>query len=109
MASTTIAFVGTRMDVTEDEVHSLEDRSHPAIVQARKGGLDFYWGNFESPNERYFLFIGKRLGKFGLEDLAEVQIPARQLGEIQGEVARRFEQAGISASPMLIVQFQPDA
>lgn len=109
MASTTIAFIGTRLDVTEDEIELLEDRSHPVIVQAKRNGLDFYWGNFEAPDERYFLFVGKLLGKLGVEDAAQVQIPAAQFADIESAVSRGFEQAGISAKPILIVQFQPDA
>ena len=58
-AATTIAFIGVRFEIrTDEEIDSLERRSHPEIIRARKAGLDHYWGNFAAPGERNLLFVG---------------------------------------------------
>lgn len=107
-AATTIAFYGIRLDVGEADLQMLEDRSHPAIVSARKVGLQHYWGNFAEPGERYLLFVGKSLGKLGVEDSTEVRFTLEQLAQVAVDVSSRLSNAGFSGAPSLFVQFQPD-
>ena len=109
MAHTTIVIFGFRLELTESELGSLEDRSHPALVSARKVGLQHYWGNFGAPCERYLLFISRLLAKVGDEDKAEISIPADQLPGIFLDVAKRAREAGFPQDLSLMCQFQPDA
>ena len=108
MADTTIAFFGIRRELSENEIETLEDRSHPAISQSRIVGLEHYWGNFGSPGERYLLFIGKSVGKIGIEDSLEAELTADVFGQLMSDVSRRLSQAGYSAVPKLFLQLQPD-
>jgi hypothetical protein len=108
MAATTIAFYGIRLEVTEDEIESLEDRTHPAIANARKAGVQFYWDNFGVPGEAYFLFVGTLLGKLGIEDGHEIRITADQLSKLATDVSRKLFDAGFTENPALLIQFQPD-
>jgi hypothetical protein len=108
MASTTIIFFGIRLEPSEDEIERLEDRSHPAILSARKAGLQYYWGNFGAPGESYLLFIGKLLGKLGVEDASELRFGTEQLSQIASEVSSKLSSAGFAEVPVLLSQFQPD-
>jgi hypothetical protein len=108
MADTTIAFVGIRLEINEAEIESLEERSHPALVNAKKAGLQHYWGNFGSPGERYFLFLGRLVGKLGVEDSLEVQIDLEQFAHYVADVRDRLVTAGFSTAPSLFLHLQPD-
>ncbi len=108
MASTTVVFFGIRLEPSEDEIEALEDRSHPAILSARKVGLQYYWGNFGSPGELYLLFIGKLLGKLGVEDASRLDFDEEQLSEIAADVTSKLSRAGFSEAPLFLAQFQSD-
>lgn len=108
MADTTIAIYGIRLEIDEVEIEALEDRSHTAIVNARKAGLQYYWGNFASPDERYYLFIGKILGILGVENSYEVKFGLQQLQSIESEVSTKLVEAGLREKPSFLLQFQPD-
>jgi hypothetical protein len=108
MASTTIAFYGVRFRPSEAEIGALEDRSHAAVLAARKAGLQYYWGNFGMPGESYFLFVGKLLGKLGDEDGSELRFDPERLSEIAAEVSGKLSMAGFPERPALLLQFQPD-
>lgn len=109
MAATTIVFYGIRLNVAEDEIESLEERSHTAVVVARKAGLDHYWGNFDAPGERYYLFLGKLFGKLGEEDSKEALVTSADFSNTAADVDDRLSKAGFSQTPSLYLQFQPDA
>jgi len=109
MADTTIVFFGIRMEVSAGYVEALETRSHPALVNARHGGLERYWGSFGSaPGERYLQFIGKCLAKIGVEKSGEVQVTAEQIVQVAAEVKTRLVKAGFSCEPCLYIQLEPD-
>ena len=108
MAATSVVFFGVRTPLNDADLESLEDRSHPLISSAKRCGLDHYWGNFGAPGERYFLFLGRRIAKLGVEDSAAVQIGADEMVQIVSEVTDRLRQCGISDPPSLFAQFQPD-
>lgn len=108
MSSTTIAFYGIRLEVSEVEIESLEDRSHTAITRARKAGLQYYWGNFGVPAESYLLFVGKLLGNLGVEGVNEVRATAEDLSRIAADVTSKLTEAGFHEVPALIIQYQPD-
>jgi hypothetical protein len=108
VSSTTLVFFGLRFEIADDEIEALERRSHPAIVMSIKFGLDHYWGNFGSPAEQYFLFIGRLLAKLGVEDRAELQIDFEALSTTVRDVSSLLMKARISELPRLYMQFQPD-
>lgn len=108
MAATTIASFGIRFSVGEDEIEALEVRSHPAIMAARKAGLDYYWGNFDPPGECYYLFLGKVFGKIGLEDSRELNFTAVEFSQTAAVVSGQLSDAGFTQTPSFYLQFQPD-
>jgi hypothetical protein len=109
MADTTIVFLGLKMEVAIDDVPALESRSFPLLVSARQAGLEHYWGNFESPNERYSLFIGKLLGRLGIEDQQELGISPQSLVSQSTDIAQRLRDAGMPGVPVLYVELQRDS
>lgn len=108
MANTTIVFYGIRLEVSDDDLDALESRSHPMQIAAKSAGLESYWGNFAAPNERYLLFIGKLLGKLGVEDRMEVQITADEFANTAKAVSAKLSNAGVSEAASLYLDYQPD-
>lgn len=108
MAATTIVFYGIRFEVTEDDITALESRTHPKILAAKEVGLEYYWGNFDSPDEEYVMFIGKLIGKIGVEDHREFQFKATEITEIEKLVSGRLRQVGIVEKSSLHFKYQPD-
>lgn len=109
MADTTVVFLGLKMEVAIDEIPALESRSFPILVSARRAGLEHYWGNFESPDERYWLFIGKLLGRLGIEDEQEVVISPQSLVSQSTDVAEKLRDAGLPGAPVLYIELQRDS
>ena len=109
MADTTIVFFGIRLEVDDGDLDDLESRSHPMQIAAARVGLESYWGNFAAPNERYFLFVGKLLGKLGIEDRTEIQVNTNDFTNTATDVAAKLSDAGISQPPLLHLAYQPDA
>src|SRR5688572_16682285 len=103
-----LIFFGVRYEVGEGEIEALEKRSDPRIASARKHGLKFYWGNFGLQQERWLLFVGAKLGSFGLENSTEVQLERPALEYILNETEVKLRQAGFSEEPRLYVQWEPD-
>ena len=108
MASTTVAFFGIRLEVGEDEIESLEERTHPAIKNSRSSGLQYYWGNFGSPGEQYLLLIGRLLGKFGPENEEFLAITIQQIQQCSSDVSQKLINAGFAENPSILIQFHPD-
>ena len=71
---TCIAFYGLRFDISLDEIEALELRTDRRIVAARKNGLQFYWGRFSAPDERYLLVVGGRIGIMGPENQLAIAV-----------------------------------
>jgi hypothetical protein len=108
MADTTIVFFGIRLDIPPEEVEALETRTHNIILEAKKAGLQHYWGNFGVQSDRFVLFVGKLLGKFGIEDRTDLEISPEQLGKVVEDITSRLRSAGFAELPSLLVQAQPD-
>lgn len=104
-----IAFYGIRFDVKENEIASLETKRHSHILNARKSGLDFYWGNFAEPGEKYYLFIGTKLGEFGFESFNELRLLDEDFNDIMNSTKSKLKEVGYSDIPALYLQFMPDA
>jgi|688.fasta_scaffold310791_2 hypothetical protein len=108
MADTTIAFYGVKFEMGDLDLDLLESRIHPFQIAAKRFGLDSYWGNFEGPNERFLLFVGRLLGKLGFEDRMEIQMTPDELMNVVQTVTAKLRDAGISDAAMLHLDFQPD-
>lgn len=104
-----LIFFGTRYDVEPRDVSALEARSHPLQLLARAHGLDAYWVNLEALEERYGLFIGKKLGLVGPEDGAELQWGGAELCDVVERVTSALRAAGLTAAPALHCCEIPDA
>lgn len=108
MADTTIVVYGIRREISENDVDSLETKSHPIQIDARRVGLDIYWGNFAFPMEKNLLFVGKIIGKIGIENNSDVCINTDNLLAIDIAISRAFQVAGIHDLPSLHIVYQPD-
>ena len=108
-ASACIVFYGLRFEVPPESVEDLlEDEADSRIEAAKKAKLDVYWANFGGADERYLLFIGKKLGILGPENDLEVTIASQQLPEITASTQDRLSSAGIEGAPQLFIQWEED-
>jgi hypothetical protein len=104
-----VAFYGLRFEVRSEEVEALENRSDERILAARKAGLKCYWANFGDPGERYFLFVGAKLGILGPEDESEIALALPQLQTIHESTEAALRIAGLTGEPSLYLQWEQDA
>lgn len=108
-APSCLVVFGVRMDVKEDELESLEERTHAHMIAARQNHLQHYWGNFGQPDENYFLFIGTVLGVFGPENLRELNLSEEKLIHVMRDTKSKLQSAGFAAATAsLHVQWMPD-
>ncbi len=107
-AESNLVFIGVRYPVCEDEIESLELRTHPLISRARAHKLDHYWCNFGGADPLYYFFIGKKLGATGREDQEELAFELENLTAHFQEVSERLEAANINETPQLFVQWMND-
>lgn len=108
-AESTLVFWGIRYEVPHNEIALLDQNTHPLIKQARQNRLDFFGGNFAEPDERYFLFIGKKLGMVGGEYSAEILMREEELKELVAQAGKRLHAGAFQGQPQLFVQWMPDA
>jgi len=108
-ADATIVYYGIRLEPDQNELDLMEKKLHPVRAQARKADLDFTCDNFDEPDERYYLFIGKDIGYFGLEGISEKSLDIESLKRISEEVDRKLKDLGYSEKPALWIQYRPDA
>ena len=108
-AESTVVFYGVQFNMRDEEITALEDRSHPLLVVARRNGLKHYWGNFATPNSKWLLFIGDKLGILGLENEWEIQIRHDDLSDRMNEVEAKLRLTGIDEPPILCMAWQPDS
>ena len=104
-----VIYYGLRFDVPSGEIQRLEDRTDERIVAARNAGLEFYWGNFDVPCEKYLLFIGAQIGVVGPENQIEVQIGDTEFEAIATLVQTKLVAAGLAGTPRLHIQWQGDS
>ncbi len=108
-AATCILYYGLRYEVSPSEIEGLETRTDERIAAARQAGLKFYWGNFDSPNERYLLFIGAQIGIMGPENQIEVQLDDAEFETLASAVRTKLSTSGLEGLPQLHIQWQEDA
>jgi hypothetical protein len=107
-SESTIVFYGIRLEISDGELDSLEERTHPLLVTARQNGLKHYWGNFALKGSKYVLLIGDRLGVFGLENEKSLQISLPELATRAAETDDRLQRCGITEPARLLLEWQPD-
>ena len=105
----TVVFYGVRFELAEDEIPALEERSDPRLVSARRNGLKHYWGNFGAPGERWYLFVGAKLGILGPEGASDVMLDGRDLEGLIKDTNSRLRDGGFTGVSKLYIQWQSDA
>jgi hypothetical protein len=108
-AESTLVFYGIREDIFADQIEELEGNSHTLIRKARSVGLHFYGGNFAEPDEKYYLFVGTKIGIVGAENAAELTVLDPVLLEMLRTTREKLLAADIPGEPRLYVQWMPDA
>ena len=103
-----VAFYGFLVEVAEDEVETLEARSHDLQRAARRLRLSFYWGNCESPAERYVALVGVELGVLGPENSLSVNLSGTDLQAAIAEAEPRLAELHPGDAPALILQWFTD-
>ena len=101
---------GLRWEVNadnEDEVAQLEKRQDPRQLAARKQKLDSLWGATTNQS-RYFVLIGKILGKFGWENEHSATVEDADLARLVENTRQSLCAAGFNEPPRWYFQFEPD-
>jgi len=104
-ADTFIAFFGLRCSVANSEIDAVENNEDQRIVVAHRARLQTYFGRL-TDGEDYFLFIGTRLGVFGLENDEYDAFDMKSLQEVERETRRKLAEAGLAGEPQLHLQFE---
>jgi hypothetical protein len=95
--------------VTKAGLEQCELRKHPWMLAARRVGLQHYWGNFSIEGaEDYLLFVVLQLGVFGAEGIAELHVADAESEGMTRDTRQRLERAGITETPALHIQYEPD-
>jgi hypothetical protein len=109
-APSVVAFIGVRIKIEAEspDIQLLEKRRHPLQLAARKESLDFYWGNFNEPEELYLALIGIKIGILGVENQASVELESESITQGLATCAARLPRLGLSEVPKLLIYFMPD-
>ena len=102
-----LIFFGIRFEISEDEITSVEDRTHPIVRQARAVGLQVHLENMGINIPSYCGFAGRQIAILGVENEAEVAIEQSSLNELMDKVRNKLGQAGISGEPKLYMCWLP--
>ena len=108
-AESCLVFFGIRFEITADQIGAFEHRSASLIQSARSAGLQHFWANFDSPNEKYYGFVGYALGIMGGEHAVEVILAEADLRKTIEETKIKLCKAQIDGEPRLYIQCLPDA
>jgi hypothetical protein len=108
-AESFLLYYGLRFAVSDEEISSLESKTHPFQVEAVKAGLDSWWGNFDTGGgEDYFLFVGKELGVLGAEYQDSLNVNDDSLAQVMQQTKEKLKRAGFRKMPSLLAQWEPD-
>ena len=101
-----IVFYGVRFDVGDaDESESLAVKNDTRLALAKRGGLDTYIGRV-TDGEPYFLFVGRRLGLFGVEGATSMSFKTEELAQLATETDTRLSALGIRGEPKFWFQLE---
>ena len=108
-AESFLLYYGLRFAVSEEEIESMETKTHPFQVEAVKAGLDSWWGNYATDGgEDYYFFVGKQLGVFGAEYSGFLSVSDEGLAQVLQETKEKLKQAGFRKTATLLAQWEPD-
>ena len=107
-AESFVVYFGLRFALDPDEVESLELRSDPRILAARKARLDYHWGNFGGLDAKYLLYVGYELGVFGVENSIETRFTGEDLQAIMEQTKAALIETGLNGNPELHLAYEPD-
>jgi len=102
-----LIFFGIRFEISEDEITSVENRSHPIVSRARAVGLQVYFEDIGINTPAYCGFVGRELATLGVENKAEVSIEQSSLNQLMDKVRNKLGEAGISGEPKLYMCWLP--
>lgn len=108
-APSCIVFFGLRYEISDREIEGLEDRTDARMVAARDVGLKSYWGNFNPPDELYYLFVGAELGVLGPENQLDAHLSSDQFEAVAANVREKLLRAKLVGHPQLYMQWEADA
>jgi hypothetical protein len=106
-ADSFIAFYGIKIELdpdNEDELDACDMQTDPRCREAKLVGLDTFSGRM-TEGEDYFLYIGKRLARLGLENSQHSAQSIEQLSSLAIDVRVKLKAAGFLQSPELHFQF----
>jgi len=102
-----VVFYGIRYEIhDEHEIDAVSENSDPRITAAKQGKLDFYMGRL-TDGEPHFLFVGRRLGVFGVQNEMLKVYSAEDLARIAKHTEASIRSVGLSESARF--WFQLDA
>jgi hypothetical protein len=103
-------YYGLRWEVDaakEQDVTLLEKRQDTRQVAARTHHLDSWWG-VTTDQDRYFVLVGKLIGKFGRENEHASRLHDADLAHLVAETKRKLLETGLEGEPAWHFQFEPD-
>ena len=106
-APSCFVFYGVKKAVATDERPLLARRTSPDFKEARRLGLDLYWGVFEE-EDNYQKFIGKQIAMLGPEDVLVSSIDFSSLETIARRVDKVLADAKIDGTPKLWLEWMPN-
>ncbi|XZE22273.1 hypothetical protein SH449x_002192 [Pirellulaceae bacterium SH449] len=101
-----ISFYGTRYEVGDaDDADSLNEQNDSRLALAKSGRLDTYIGRL-TDGEPYFLFIGRRLGVFGVEGQSSTSFTADEISLIASQTDEKLDSLGIPGERRIWFQLE---
>jgi len=88
----------------EDELDACGAEIDPRCLAAKRAGLESFSGRM-SDGEDYFLFIGRKLARLGIEHDQHATQSIDRLSSIVSDVNAKLKVAGFAQSPELHFQF----
>lgn len=103
-----IVYYGLKLPVQPEEVEALKKETHPHQLVARQFGLDCDWGDCWLEGKDYAVFVGKELGRIGVEYEWNQEISDTELRQIMEQTQALLNAAGFTNEPKLRLHFVPD-
>src|SRR5688572_25635136 len=100
-------FFGVRFEVDRAELALLESKTHPMMLRAQDVGLGHYWSDFGATQERYYLFVGRKLALIGVEGELGVRFDPDELLNEAEAVGTKLKEADIPGEPTFWLRWQP--
>jgi hypothetical protein len=100
-------FYGLKRAVSPEETALFEKRINPEYKEARRLGLDYYWGVFEE-EDNCQMFIGKKIAMLGPEGVLVSSIDLSSFEAIARRVDKVLADAGMDGTPKLWLDWMPN-